>query len=271
MRLNVLPCMLAVVYPQRTTVLVENERNRDEGDRQEAEQTAGPANTKLVVHGAGKERKSSTEGGSEEIVASVDRGNVGWVGVTEVVKAVTVLVVSYRVTNDEDLHSVEEAECTDREEPGADDRHDPVRVTCTPSKPKEANRNAESAEEGWWESLLGLDVTLVVEFGLLVVVQVGKVEWNGKNSANHNTQESSSLQTEREAVHLHKDNWEGLEPDVQKTVNEGDVEVEKEDHWLLEVEGDWTNENHHNNVLAGHGLSYQLWLANQILVSSQLP
>jgi len=93
MRLNILSSMLAVVHPQRATVLVENKRNRNEKDRQEAEQTASPADTELVVHGAGKEREAGTEGGSEEIIASVDRGDVGWVGVTEVVEAVTGLVM----------------------------------------------------------------------------------------------------------------------------------------------------------------------------------
>jgi len=146
-----------------------------------------------------------------------------------------------------------------------------VRVTCTPSKPKEANWNAKGTKERWWESLLGLDVAGIVKLGLLVVVKVGKVEWNGENGADHDTQESSTLQTEREAVDLDENDWEGLEPDVQKTVNEGDVEVKKEDHWLLEVESNWTNENHHDNVLAGHGLTHQFWLANQIFVSSQLP
>jgi len=86
--------MLAVVHTQCATVLVQNERNRDKGNRQEAEQAASPSDTKLGVHGAGEKWEAGTEGGSEEIVASVDGGDVGWVGVTEVVEAVVMLAVS---------------------------------------------------------------------------------------------------------------------------------------------------------------------------------
>jgi len=74
--------MLAVIHPQRATVLVKEERNRNEEDRQETEQTASPTDTKLGVHGAGEEWKSSTKRRTEEIVASVDRGDVGRVCVT---------------------------------------------------------------------------------------------------------------------------------------------------------------------------------------------
>jgi len=169
------------------------------------------------------------------------------------------------------LHSVEEAEGTNREEPGTDDGHDPMGVTSTPSEPEKTDWNAESAEERWWQSLLRLDVACVIEFGFLVVLEVGEVGWNGNDCANRDTKEGGTLETEREAIDFDKDDWEGFEPDVQKTVDEGNVKVEQEHHGFLEVEGDRANKNHHDDILSGHGLSHQFRLTDQVLVSSQFP
>jgi hypothetical protein len=98
---NILPSVLALLS-DLLAVLVQQERNRNECNTQEAQQTASPVDAQAVVHGARKQREASTKSTSHEIVASQYTGDIVGIGVTEIWQ-----------------HCVEERESCDTEECGS--------------------------------------------------------------------------------------------------------------------------------------------------------
>lgn len=58
--LDVLPSVLAVILPKRSTVLVQHERYWHKQQAQEAEQTRGPTHAELGVHRRSEERETRT-------------------------------------------------------------------------------------------------------------------------------------------------------------------------------------------------------------------
>ena len=120
-----------------------------------------------------------------------------------------------------------------------------------PTEPEEADGDAEGADEGGRETLFWCDISVLVEFGLGVFVEVVEERGAGKQlsahcrdrwgsgvakerkgglhcdeSANEDTEESEAALAEVEFVDPVEDNGEGFEPDVEEAVHECNVQVQ---------------------------------------------
>lgn len=62
-------------------------------------------------------------------------------------------------------------------------------------------------------------------------------------------------------VDFHEDDGEGFEPDVEKAVDECNVEIEKEDHGLHKVEGKRSDQGNHNNLASHKSFTFDLRFA----------
>lgn len=71
-------------------------------------------------------------------------------------------------------------------------------------------------------------------------------------------------------INLAEDDGEGLEPEVEQTVDEGDVEVEGKADRFLEGEGEGPDEDHKEDFLRGHAFGFELWLAFDVSVAGSL-
>ena len=61
-----------------------------------------------------------------------------------------------------------------------------------------------------------------------------------------------------------KDDREGLKPDVQQAVDQGDVEVEQEADRFGEAQAEGPDQGHLDDLVAGHALGFNLGLAFQV-------
>lgn len=143
-------------------------------------------------------------------------------------------------------------------------------AACGPTEPEEADRDSEASDHGGDQALLRLDVAVGVELLLLDESQIGEEGTDGDERTAEDAEIGETEGALGEAVYLKEGDGEGFEPDVEKTVDEGDVQVAEEDHWLLEVEGDRSNKDHHRDILAGHLLTHQDRLAGKLVVSGKL-
>ena len=240
--------------PDPLAIVIQHERDGDEQNRQEAEQTARPADSELVVHRCSEQRKCRTEGRPHEVVSGVHRGHVFWIRVAQV---------------GEDGH--EEEECAHGEEGAADDGHDPVdRAPRGPAEPEQADRDEERAEKCRRQSQFGPDVTIFVELWLDVLVCIPKERGHDDESPDEDAEECEALDAEVEAVDSDEDDREGLEPAVQQGIYQRQIKVEGEADWLGEAEGEWSNKCHHEGFVGRHTLGVELWLTFQLVVAGEL-
>lgn len=135
---------------------------------------------------------------------------------------------------------------------------------------EEADRDAECTDETWRQSLLRLNIAILIELRLHVLVDVEEVRWDGDDRTDEDAHVSKTFETEGEAVDVDEDEDEGLEPDVEQAVDEGDVKVEEEDHGLGEVESEWPDQRHQCDILACHVLGHELGFAGDAVIASSL-
>ena len=136
-----------------------------------------------------------------------------------------------------------------------------------PAEPEEADRYTECADKRWWKTVLGLEFALVVELRLDVLVHVPE-EWRDDDEdADQDAEKGEAFHTQVEAVDVDEDDDEGFEPAVEKAVDEGDVEVEEEEHWFGDGHGEGSDEDHHRDLAAGHLFADQLRLAFEFVVA----
>lgn len=158
---------------------------------------------------------------------------------------------------------IEQKESTDGEEARSDYWHDPlcacefleVRLreerrsymsglsTC-PAKPEQTDRNTEGTDERRRQALLGLNVAILVELRLLHVVEIQAIKWDNDESTAENTQEGKPFFSEVEMVDPFEHDGERFEPNVEKAVDQSDVEVEEEEDGLVEVQGQRPDQYH---------------------------
>ena len=62
-----------------------------------------------------------------------------------------------------------------------------------------------------------------------------------------------------------------FEPDVEEAVDEGNVEIQEENHGFVEIERDGADETHHDEFVARHAVRHEHRLAGEFLVPSELP
>ena len=118
--------------------------------------------------------------------------------------------------------------------------------------PEQTNRNCESPNTSRSESLLWLQLALLVELRFDIAVKIPEERRNRDNGADENTDERDALHAETEIVDTHEDDGKGLEPDVEETVNKSDVEIEEEDHGFCEIERKRSDQCYHCNLLGCH-------------------
>ena len=100
-------------------------------------------------------------------------------------------------------------------------------------------------------------------------VEVDKEGGNDEDCAEEDADEGEAFFAEVEFVDSFEDEREGLEPDVEETVDESDVEVEEEDDGFAEVERDGADECDEHDVFACHFLGDEFGLAGQGLDSGE--
>ena len=142
--------------------------------------------------------------------------------------------------------------------------------TRAPAEPEQTDGDAEGSHAASVQALLRLDLTILVELRFEVFVHVPEVRRDDDQGSDEDAEIGDTFETEREVVDFDKDDDEGLEPDVEDAVDEGNVQVEQEDHWLGEVERERSDEGHHDDVFAGHVLGHEFGLADQLIVAGDL-
>ena len=95
--------------------------------------------------------------------------------------------------------------------------------TCAPAEPEQTNWDAEGSHAASVQALFGLDLAVLVELRLEVCVHVPEVGRDDDQGSDENAKVGDTFETEREVINFDKDDDERLEPDVQDTIDEGDV------------------------------------------------
>lgn len=85
--------------------------------------------------------------------------------------------------------------------------------------------------------------------------------------ADEEAEEGEAFEARGEVVDGAEDDGEGLEPEVEEAVGEGDVEVEREADGFLDGEGEGPDEDHEQDVLRGHAFGFELGLAFDVGVA----
>jgi len=184
----------------------------------------------------GKTYKSRTEGAPQKVVSCQDARHGIRVAVTEIVH-----------------DAVEQQESTNAEPRGADDGHDPVDVCATcPAEPEQTNGDGESTHESRREASLGLNLAVLIEMRLGVLPIPNDEEREDDEDANEDAQERNALEAETETVDPGEDNRERLEPDVQQTVDQRDVQVQEEHDGLRKEQLERLDEGHLGHVAGRH-------------------
>lgn len=144
------------MLPYRLPIEIQHKGNRNKRDTQKSKRATSPRHPKILIHGTRKEGETSTEARTHEIITGKDRRGVIRIRVAQVVQ-----------------DGVEEQERADGEEGRADYRHDPMhgRPRC-PAEPEQADGDAEGADHGGREALLGFDLAVGVELWFLDEIQV---------------------------------------------------------------------------------------------------
>ena len=115
---------------------------------------------------------------------------------------------------------------------------------------------------------LGSEFAVLVELGLKELVAVVEKWWDNDQGTEENAQEGEAFETLGEMVDLAEDNGKRLEPKVEQTVNEGDVEIKGEADWFFHRHGKWPHEDHKEDFLRGHAFGFDLGLALDLVVAS---
>ena len=218
-----------------STHLHQNPRNRNKNNRQKRQRRTGPTNPKIIIHSPRKQRKPGTKRRPKQVIPGQHRSRIHGIRIGQIIQ-----------------HGVEEQERADGEEPGAHDGHDPVDTgSSAPAEPEETDGDEAAAYTSGREPILWFDVAVGVESGLEPLVEPVVEGGNHEEGADEDADVGEALLAEVEVVDAHEDDGEGLEPDVEEAVDEGDVHVEEEDHGLEEVESEWSDEDGHCEFSAG--------------------
>lgn len=103
---------------------------------------------------------------------------------------------------------------------------DEEKIVFLPAEPEETNRNTESAEESRGKSQFRFDLSVFIELWLLDPMKI-KEEWRkDEESSYKDTQKRQSFFSKVKAVNFDENNGETFEPDVQKSIYEGNIHVE---------------------------------------------
>lgn len=232
--------------PNPLAIHIQHKRHGNKRHRQKPQQTARPPDPQTRIHGIRKQRKPGPKRGAHQIVARVHRSDILWVRVAKVRQ-----------------HGYEEQERADAEKSAAGDGHEPMHGRARrPPEPEQADGDAEGADEGWGEAVLGFEVAGGAEEGFHVLVDVPEEGRHDGEGADEDAEEGEPGGARGEVVDGDEDEGERFEPEVEESVDEGDVEVEEEDDGFGEGEGEGADEGHLDDFSAGHAFGFELWLAS---------
>lgn len=139
-----------------------------------------------------------------------------------------------------------------------------------PAEPEQAGGDEERADHSGLQTDLGPEFAICVELGLdesIAVVVKGHQDDQG---ADEDAEEGEAFEALGEVVDIAEDDGEGLEPEVEETIGESDVEVEREANGFLQGEGERPDEDHEEDFLCGHAFGFELWLAYEVGVAGSL-
>jgi hypothetical protein len=105
-----------------------------------------------------------------------------------------------------------------------------------PSEPKQAYRNEQGADDRNGRAFLRLELTIDVILWLLHVIRVGEEGGHDDKRADEQAKEGEAHELLLALVDADEHDREGLEPNVEESVDEADIDVEGEHDWLLEIE-----------------------------------
>ena len=220
--------------PNPPPIIIQHKRNRQKRHAQKPQQATRPRDPQLVVHGVCEKRKRRPNRTPHQVVARIHRGDVFRVRVTEVRE-----------------HGHEEQKGTHAEEGATDDGHDPVdRGARGPAEPEEADGDEEGADEGGLEADFGAEEPLLVELRFDVFVVVEEEGDHDDEGPDEDAEEGETFGPEREIVYPDEDYREAFEPEVEQSVDERQVEVQKKADGLCESEGEGPDEDHQPNLFS---------------------
>lgn len=84
--------------------------------------------------------------------------------------------------------------------------------------------------------MLRFELSFLIELRLLHVVDVRAIRWYGDHDSDEDSDETQTLDGQREPVDLAEDDGKGFEPGVNQAIDKAGVDVEEEDDRLLEVQ-----------------------------------
>lgn len=108
-----------------------------------------------------------------------------------------------------------------------------------------------------------------VEFRLDVAHLVEDEGREDDQDAHEDPRKRRAFETQAQVVDLREDDGETLEPDVQQSVYQCDVQVEEEHHGLREGQRERADQDHGRNFAACHVLAFEFRLAHQLVVARE--
>lgn len=139
-----------------------------------------------------------------------------------------------------------------------------------PAEPEQADGDEERADHGGLQTNLGPEFAVLVELGLDELVAVVEKGNHDDEGTDEDAEEGEPFEALGEVIDLAKDDGEGLEPEVEETVGERDVEVEYEADGFFQGKGEGPDEDHEQDFLRGHALGFEFWLAFDINITGSL-
>ena len=115
--------------------------------------------------------------------------------------------------------------------------------------------------------MFGFDLAIFVKQRLHVFVDVPEERRHGNERADQNPQEGKTLGPEGKVVDTDEDDGEGFKPEIEEGVDQGDVEIQKENDGFCKAEGKRANKRHLDDFFTSHAFGFELRLAFQIRVA----
>jgi len=205
-----MPSILAC-HPNPLPSVEQNKRERHKYNSQATQQSTSPPNSQIMEHRWRKKRKSSPKRRPHEIIPCKHTRRIPRVSMRKVTKD--------RIENQTTPKSKQHR---------SNNRHNPMHTSKVPrpAKPEEWNWQCKCTHTGRWHLPFRWEVSIGIEVAWLVLPFPVKVRRDRDADCwDKNAHESEAALARIEAVDFREDDWEGFEPGVEDTVDEGDVEV----------------------------------------------
>lgn len=113
-----------------------------------------------------------------------------------------------------------------------------------------------------------MQLAILIELRLQIAMRPVEKRRHNDERANEDSQERKPLCPETEAVNLHEDDGERLEPDVQQSVDQCNVHIQEKHNGFAETQRERADEHHLDDLPAAHVLRFDLRLAFEVGISA---